>query len=41
MDGVYADSAEEAIALAKRFAARLPLQNQRLVKALGSGFVIL
>ena len=40
MDGVYADSAEEAIALAKRFAARLPLQNQRVVKAIGTGFVI-
>lgn len=40
MDGVYADSAEEAMALAKRFAARLPLQNQRVVKAIGTGFVI-
>ena len=40
LGGVYADSAEEAIALAKRFAARLPLQNQRVVKAIGTGFVI-
>lgn len=41
LEGVYADSAEEAIALAKRFAARLPLENQRVVKALGTGFVII
>ena len=40
LGGVYADSAEEAIALAKRFAARLPLQNQEVVKAIGTGFVI-
>ena len=40
LDGVYADTAEEAMALAKRFAARLPLQNQRVVKAIGTGFVI-
>lgn len=41
LEGVYADSAEEAIALAKRFAARLPLENQLVVQALGSSFVIL